>query len=69
LPLGAKSIGKRLDHMAFHAMGVRVVSLRRGDGKSVLPDDETMLEQGDTVVLSGIPENLAVAEQKLMRAQ
>jgi K+/H+ antiporter YhaU regulatory subunit KhtT len=35
----------------------------------VLPDDETRLEQGDTVVLSGIPENLAVAEQKLMRAQ
>ena len=69
LPLGAKSIGKRLDHLALHAMGVRVVSLRRGDGKIVQPDDETTLEQGDTVVLSGIPENLAIAEQKLMRAQ
>jgi len=69
LPLGSKSIGKRLDHLALHALGVRVVSLRRGDGKTVQPDAETVLEHGDTVVLSGIPENLAIAEQKLMRAQ
>jgi hypothetical protein len=26
-----------------------------------------MLENGDTLVLSGIPENLAMAEQKLLR--
>ena len=69
LPLGAKSIGKHLGHLALHAMGVRVVSLRRGDGRNVQPEDDTLLEQGDTVVLSGIPENLAIAEQKLMRAQ
>jgi CPA2 family monovalent cation:H+ antiporter-2 len=69
LPLGAKSVGRRLGHLALHAAGVRVVSLRRGDGRNVRPDDETLLEQGDTVVLSGIPENLAIAEQKLMKAQ
>jgi K+/H+ antiporter YhaU regulatory subunit KhtT len=33
------------------------------------PDDETMLEDGDTLVLSGIPENLSIAEQKLLQAQ
>jgi CPA2 family monovalent cation:H+ antiporter-2 len=69
LPLGAKSIGKPLGHLALHALDVRVVSLRRGDGKTVQPDDDTTLETGDTLVLSGIPENLSNAEQKLIRAQ
>jgi CPA2 family monovalent cation:H+ antiporter-2 len=69
LPLGAKSIGRPLGYLALHALGVRVVNLRRSDGKTVQPDDDTVLEQGDTLVLSGIPENLSIAEQKLIRAQ
>jgi len=69
LPLGAKSIGKRLGYLALHALQVRVVNLRRSDGKTVRPDDDTLLEKGDTLVLSGVPENLAIAEQKLIRAQ
>ena len=69
LPLGAKSIGRPLGYLALHALGVRVVSLRRSDGKPVQPNDDTVLEQGDTLVLSGIPENLSIAEQKLIRAQ
>ena len=32
LPLGAKSIGKPLGHLALHALGVRVVNLRRSSG-------------------------------------
>jgi CPA2 family monovalent cation:H+ antiporter-2 len=66
LPLGARAIGKRLDHFALHAMGVRVVSLRRADGKTVPADDTTLLGGGDTLVLSGLPEPLAVAEQKVL---
>ena len=69
LPLGAKSIGKPLGHLALHALGVRVVNLRRSGGKTLAPVDETQLENGDTLVLSGVPENLAAAEQKLLRAQ
>jgi monovalent cation:H+ antiporter-2, CPA2 family len=68
LPLGAKSIGKPIGHLALHAVGVRVVSLRRGSGKNTSVDDDTLLEEGDTLVLSGKPEVLAVAEQKLLRA-
>ena len=69
IPLGAKSIGKPLLHLALHALGTRVVNLRRGNGVSELPSDDVLLQSGDTLVLSGTPENLALAEQKLLRAQ
>lgn len=69
LPLGAKSIGKPLGHLALHALGVRVVNLRRHNGRSLMAQDDTQLEDGDTLVLSGIPENLSIAEQKLLQAQ
>jgi CPA2 family monovalent cation:H+ antiporter-2 len=69
LPVGAKSVGRTLGHLALHVLDVRVVSLRRSDGKALQPDDNTVLEKGDTLVLSGVPENLAIAEQKLLRAQ
>jgi CPA2 family monovalent cation:H+ antiporter-2 len=69
LPLGAKSIGKPLGHLALHALGVRVVNLRRINGRSLQAQDDTQLEDGDTLVLSGKPENLSIAEQKLLQAQ
>ena len=47
-------------------MGVRVVSLRRADGKAAEVDGDPALEGGDTVVLSGRPEALALAEEKLL---
>jgi len=69
LPLGAKSIGKPLGHLALHALGVKVVNLRRNNGKTILAQEDTQLEDGDTLVLSGIPENLSIAEQKLLQSQ
>ncbi len=69
LPLGAKSIGKPIGHLALHALGVRVVNLRRSNGRSMVAQDDTPLEDGDTLVLSGIPENLSIAEHKLLQAQ
>jgi CPA2 family monovalent cation:H+ antiporter-2 len=48
-------------------MGVRVVSLRRAQGQSEGVTDETELQSGDTLVLSGKSQTLAVAEQKLLR--
>ncbi len=66
LPPGGRSAGKRLGHFAFHAMGVRVVSVRRLNGKAAPLDGDPPLEGGDTVVLSGKPEALAVAEEKLL---
>jgi CPA2 family monovalent cation:H+ antiporter-2 len=65
LPPGAGSLGRAIGQLALQ--GIRVVSLRRGDGKAVDPESDTPLQDGDTIVLSGRPETLAMAEEKLLR--
>ncbi len=67
LPVGAQSVGKPLGDLALHAVAVRVVSLRRESGKSVPVDDDVLLEGGDTLVLSGRAEALALAEHRILR--
>ena len=69
LPLGNKLQGKALASLVMHTVGVRVVSLRRSNGKALEPLDDTLLESGDTLVLSGKPEALAVAEDQLLRGR
>ena len=69
LPLGIKSIGKTLGSLFLPSLGARVVSLRRSKGKAVPCDDAAVLEDGDTVVLSGKPAALAMAEEKLLRGR
>ncbi|MEY2801671.1 MAG: hypothetical protein RL513_1256 [Pseudomonadota bacterium] len=66
LPLGAQVGGRTLDSLALHAMGVRVVSLRRGNGHAVEVIDDLVLMDGDTLVLSGRVEPLSRAEEKLL---
>lgn len=67
LPLGIKSIGQTLGALALHTEGVRVVSLRRGNGKTFKAVENLQLEDGDTLVLAGRPEALALAEQVLLQ--
>ena len=67
LPLGARAAGQQLSEFALHAMGVRVVSLRRSNGAAADANDEAVLQSGDTLVLSGKVEPLALAEQKLLK--
>ncbi|MES2414451.1 MAG: cation:proton antiporter [Pseudomonadota bacterium] len=67
LPLGTKAIGQPLNAFALHAAGVRVVSLRRANGKPAELLEDTLLEGGDTLVLSGKPGALAMAEENLLR--
>lgn len=64
---GARAIGQPLARLALHALGVRVASLRRHDGKAIDPSDELVLMDGDTLVLSGKPAALAVAIDKLQK--
>ena len=68
LPSGTASVGRALDILAMRSAGVRVVSLRRGDGKTLKSVQNALLEGGDTLVLSGKPEALAIAEQLLLNA-
>ena len=66
LPEGVRT-GRGLNLQALSAAGVRVVSLRRSTGRAQDLGDDTRLEAGDTLVLSGKPEALAVAEEILLR--
>ena len=69
LPPGSKLQGQPLSSLVLHTVSVRVVSLRRNNGKALEPLDDTLLESGDTLVLSGKPEALAMAEDKLLRGR
>ena len=66
LPPAAASLGETLESLALHALGVSVVSVRRASGAVTRPDDHLTLAAGDTLVLSGLPEPLALAEGKLL---
>ena len=66
LPQGGKTVGMKLADMALHAMGAQVVSLRRATGKAEPVSDDMELMGGDTLVLSGTAEVLALAEDKLV---
>jgi CPA2 family monovalent cation:H+ antiporter-2 len=67
LPPGLRVVGQALGEQALHAVGVRVVHLRRADGQIMAADDALILQSGDTLVLSGLPPALALAEEKLLR--
>jgi monovalent cation:H+ antiporter-2, CPA2 family len=67
LPVAAACIGQKLADLALHAVGVKVVSVRQASGRVVPGDDELLLAAGDTLVVSGLPEPLALAEEKLLR--
>jgi monovalent cation:H+ antiporter-2, CPA2 family len=65
LAAGAPALGQILSALALDSMGVQVVSLRRGHATST-PAASVVLEEGDTLVLSGRAESLALAEQRLL---
>ena len=67
LPMGARTVGKPLGQLALHAVGVRLVSLRHANGSSSAPTDTLVLQDGDTLVISGKPEALSLAEAKLLQ--
>jgi len=66
LPLGGPLHGRSLADLVLHTLDVRVVSVRRSGGGVVKPSDDLRLAGGDTLVLSGLPERLALAEAKLL---
>ncbi len=66
LPTAGKTLGRTLGEMLLQLLEVRVVSMRRASGKNVPVQDDLLLQGGDTLVLSGKPEALALAESKLV---
>jgi CPA2 family monovalent cation:H+ antiporter-2 len=52
---------------ALEDIEVRVQSLRRSDGKLTAIEAGTLLQECDTLVLSGKADMLALAEQRLLK--
>ncbi|MET0517927.1 MAG: NAD-binding protein, partial [Burkholderiaceae bacterium] len=67
LPIGSPLAGTRLGELSLHSDGVAVVSVRRANGAVLQAADALNLYGGDTLVLSGVPAALALAEEKLLR--
>ncbi len=73
LPPGSSVIGRPLGELGLEMIGVEIAALRRhGEADSRVgghrPPDTLVLEGGDIVVLRGVPEALALAEERLLRS-
>jgi monovalent cation:H+ antiporter-2, CPA2 family len=66
LPVDAAALGRPLSELDLAALGVRVATVRRSSGSKIDPEADPQLEEGDTLVLSGRPEPLAMAEERLL---
>ncbi|MBO9644746.1 MAG: cation:proton antiporter [Pseudacidovorax sp.] len=67
LQTGSRWVGQALARLGLSDAGVRVVGLRRSHGRTMEPEEDTVLEPGDTLVLSGLPGPLAMATERLQR--
>ena len=65
LPVATPLAGQALDELALQALGVAVVSLRRANGQGVAVQGVALVG-GDTLVISGTPAALRLAEGKLL---
>jgi len=64
---GARAVGRALGQLTLQAVGVRLVGLRRRNGTAAPLADDTVLSDGDTLVLSGKPDALAIAIDVLQK--
>jgi len=63
----ADAVGRTLAELGLAELDVEVTAIRRHGIRGVEPDPATKLREGDIVVLRGLPEQLAVAEERLSR--
>jgi CPA2 family monovalent cation:H+ antiporter-2 len=69
LPPSAYACGKRLIDLWLEEFHVSVKSVRRRNLKGLEPTPDTVLLEGDILVLQGTPDNLTSAEQRLLTGQ
>jgi CPA2 family monovalent cation:H+ antiporter-2 len=69
VPVGAKSdaIGMTLEALGLTGAGIKVTAIRRHGIRGVEPAPDTKLRADDILVLRGLPDNLAAAEERLLR--
>ncbi|WP_321840828.1 cation:proton antiporter domain-containing protein [Paraburkholderia bannensis] len=63
----ADAVGRTLADLGLVELGVEVTAIRRHGIRGVEPDPSTRLREADIVVLRGLPEQLALAEERLSR--
>ncbi|WP_322091521.1 cation:proton antiporter domain-containing protein [Paraburkholderia bannensis] len=63
----ADAVGRTLADLGLVDLGVEVTAIRRHGIRGVEPDPSTRLREADIVVLRGLPEQLALAEERLSR--
>jgi monovalent cation:H+ antiporter-2, CPA2 family len=63
----SEAVGHSLDDLGLVGRGVEVTAIRRHGIRGVQPDPDTKLRAKDIVVLRGLPEVLALAEERLSR--
>ena len=68
LPTASHHAGLALGLLALPSIGVTVVSVRRANGAVLQAAEQLLLGAGDTLVLSGLPEALALAEERLLQS-
>jgi CPA2 family monovalent cation:H+ antiporter-2 len=64
---GAPCIGRTLGELALGDLGVEVTALRRHGLKSPSPAADTVIEQGDVVVLFGPDDTIGATEIRLLQ--
>ena len=62
---GSPAIGRKLGTMGLETFKTSVTAIRRQGIRALDPEPDTVLEQGDIVVLRGTPEGLQLAEERL----
>jgi monovalent cation:H+ antiporter-2, CPA2 family len=67
LPANAHATGLHLSELGTKLPNAHIIKLRRRNGTSLTPQSDAILNEGDTLVLSGTSEALARAEETLLR--
>jgi monovalent cation:H+ antiporter-2, CPA2 family len=67
LPVNAHVIGRHLNELTTLLPHARIIKLRQRNGVNLPPHSDVVLSEGDTLVISGTAETLALAEETLLR--
>lgn len=67
LPPAAACLNQTIGSQKLAHLDVKVASVRLANGSVVSPNEDIVLQPGDTLVLSGRPEPLALAEAQLLQ--
>jgi CPA2 family monovalent cation:H+ antiporter-2 len=69
LQIGAHGIGKSIEELGLPALGVTISSVRRRGIRGVDPEQDLRFEDGDVVVMRGVPASLLAAESVLLQGR